>query len=1120
ASPPSLLLPPGVPRGAAARRGCSSRRGRRRRRRACPPTSPRCTPRTCAGPTRGRSQGGQHAPLQVYCDLDGVLADFNKGCLELFPEGGPIAEKMPTHTVTKLTYEEETEMWRRVEAKPDFFASLPWTSDGPELWRWLDWNIVPPPAILTGLPVGRAGQMASKQKEQWCHQKLGEHVAVFCCGTRNKQKFSGPNCVLVDDRGDLREAWEARGGVFVHHTSAVESIRQLREVLEGYLQQVPAGGCGVERPIHLLSVCWAAQTPAGCFRPSCRYHHVPISRHHRSWIQLWAFMWWNKRMFHELERLTDCVRAVYMPAHEVSFNPWTDKSMDQQSKGAFRRVFETLRDSCELGLPFDFLRAVGPQSGDTSLLSPLPRLPAQVTGVLERVRDCVTRCDDLGAECHVVVAGSVGLGVDVDGSDLDLVLCCPLEWDACATLRSLQQALLRDGLSEEVTFLEQADVPLIAFGLNGLAVDVVVNQMGSVRDALLFSYAIRSSGSEHKAFLRLVKVWLKRRCIPGMKQGGYPTLTWVRMAVRFYQEHAPETSPPLRAEAPHHWLRRLFVWASRGLPRGGTSTTVAGEQAEAGGSRAESTVPVATLLLFLSEMFGFLEVPPDRGCRRRRGLPRRRPPPAPVPGGPVGRAPRAVLREGGGWRVGRGPVLGARSPRGPRRGGPRVPVPALRRGRPGLPADQVRVAAQPGLAGGGRPGGRPAPARERRAEGRGRAEEEGRRQPEPGGPGSREGREWMLLHPNQLVTQVDATADAARALATLQRLADGASWLPEAEPVSPRIGRSVLLMARLPVRAGAPAGAPPPRWQAMGEAELHEREPRRRALEELRAQRLALERLRRASSVHALRLALQQELPFVAGTEAMREAEARLRAMAEEAPPPGAAAEPAGGADLAAQRSGGEGSDESEPANLMAPRCEVARGAVEVLLERKAAGDILGFTTEEAGDGRLRIASVSGRGLLGRYNRGAPPGGRVPEGSFILSVNGERDPVRLLAVPGASGSFDESGRRVFGRGQIAGREFADDMPRCRCSGQCRCGLIDALGRAKDDAWSASWVPKPSLRVGNLSASVDEDTLYRFFTQLVPVTTVKVVRDTTTWRSENHAFPPNFHSYHDAEVALA
>ena len=81
-----------------------------------------------------------HILSQVYCDLDGVLADFNKGCLELFPEGGPIAQKIPTHLVTKLTWEEETEMWRRVEEKSDFFLSLDWTSDGaPDMfWVWHD----------------------------------------------------------------------------------------------------------------------------------------------------------------------------------------------------------------------------------------------------------------------------------------------------------------------------------------------------------------------------------------------------------------------------------------------------------------------------------------------------------------------------------------------------------------------------------------------------------------------------------------------------------------------------------------------------------------------------------------------------------------------------------------------------------------------------------------------------------------------------------------------------------------------------------------------------------------------------------------------------------------------
>lgn len=109
------------------------------------------------------------------------------------------------------------------------------------------------------------------------------------------------------------EAWEARGGVFIHHASAQESIRQLREVLQ-------RSGANETAPLRLTSVCWAAQTPAGCFKSKCRYLHVPISKRHRSgtevlegcevpernWIQLWGFVWWHQRMFDDLSSLVRC----------------------------------------------------------------------------------------------------------------------------------------------------------------------------------------------------------------------------------------------------------------------------------------------------------------------------------------------------------------------------------------------------------------------------------------------------------------------------------------------------------------------------------------------------------------------------------------------------------------------------------------------------------------------------------------------------------------------------------------------------------------------------------------------------------------------------------------------
>lgn len=38
----------------------------------------------------------------------------------------------------------------------------------------------------------------------------------------------GRSCsVLIDDRLDLRENWEARGGIFVHHTNTKRTLRKL-----------------------------------------------------------------------------------------------------------------------------------------------------------------------------------------------------------------------------------------------------------------------------------------------------------------------------------------------------------------------------------------------------------------------------------------------------------------------------------------------------------------------------------------------------------------------------------------------------------------------------------------------------------------------------------------------------------------------------------------------------------------------------------------------------------------------------------------------------------------------------------------------------------------------------
>ena len=56
----------------------------------------------------------------IYCDMDGVLVDFRKGCEDLDAIEGT---RVDWDTVHKLG--------------PDFWADLDWTADGKEFIDWL-----------------------------------------------------------------------------------------------------------------------------------------------------------------------------------------------------------------------------------------------------------------------------------------------------------------------------------------------------------------------------------------------------------------------------------------------------------------------------------------------------------------------------------------------------------------------------------------------------------------------------------------------------------------------------------------------------------------------------------------------------------------------------------------------------------------------------------------------------------------------------------------------------------------------------------------------------------------------------------------------------------------------
>ncbi|KAL3795036.1 hypothetical protein HJC23_006357 [Cyclotella cryptica] len=173
--------------------------------------------------------------FKVFCDLDGVLVDFDSGVRQLLDGRGP-DDVSPGL------------LWGRI-AQTDFYTNLPWLPDAKVLWEQLK-TLPVLPDILTGVP---RHKRSKEEKFAWCKRELGVEVNhcdmagakasheivtgvrrkgvvnVITCWSKNKHFESRENHVLIDDRLTLKKDWEKNGGMFIHHIDAEQTISILRE---------------------------------------------------------------------------------------------------------------------------------------------------------------------------------------------------------------------------------------------------------------------------------------------------------------------------------------------------------------------------------------------------------------------------------------------------------------------------------------------------------------------------------------------------------------------------------------------------------------------------------------------------------------------------------------------------------------------------------------------------------------------------------------------------------------------------------------------------------------------------------------------------------------------------
>ena len=170
----------------------------------------------------------------IYCDMDGVLCDFDLGYEKL--TGISTAE---ANTKGKSYF---WELFRKGAGKneKDFWSNLPWQPGGRELWKAISPhtpNILSSPAIDFSLPTDQQlspeYNQAIQGKKEWISKNLtnvGEEIFVPAV---QKATFAAPNHILIDDLEKNITAWEANGGIGILHKNLPDTLKKL-ETLKLY----------------------------------------------------------------------------------------------------------------------------------------------------------------------------------------------------------------------------------------------------------------------------------------------------------------------------------------------------------------------------------------------------------------------------------------------------------------------------------------------------------------------------------------------------------------------------------------------------------------------------------------------------------------------------------------------------------------------------------------------------------------------------------------------------------------------------------------------------------------------------------------------------------------------
>ena len=153
---------------------------------------------------------------KIYSDMDGVLTDFDKS-FEKYSGGIP-----PREFERKFG---KDKFWEIIDekGKVGFWVGMPWMEDGKQYWDYIkdyDTELLSSPSRSSTSRLG---------KRLWVKNNM-PGVKLTLAQAAKKQNYAAPNHILIDDRKSNIDQWRSQGGIGILHTSAADTISQLKKL--------------------------------------------------------------------------------------------------------------------------------------------------------------------------------------------------------------------------------------------------------------------------------------------------------------------------------------------------------------------------------------------------------------------------------------------------------------------------------------------------------------------------------------------------------------------------------------------------------------------------------------------------------------------------------------------------------------------------------------------------------------------------------------------------------------------------------------------------------------------------------------------------------------------------